>query len=83
MFCSSAATNLELLQASLSAGDTAQAHRHAHTILGAAANIAASRIRAYAAHLDEAAKRGDLSSAQKLLPAVEQEFERFKQEISD
>lgn len=80
MFCRSVTTSLERLQESLAAGDADQVHRHAHAILGAAANITAGRIRASAIRLDDAARAGDLSGATELLADVGNEFARFRKE---
>jgi len=80
IFCRNVAENLERLREALAAGDAQQVHRQAHTIKGAAANIAAARIRASATILDEAAIAGDLSGAPELLSALEAEFACFRKE---
>lgn len=80
MFCRNVTTSLENLHEALAAGDADQVHRQAHSIKGAAANIAAARIYASATILDEIAIAGDLSRAPELLSVLEAEFASFRKE---
>jgi signal transduction histidine kinase/ActR/RegA family two-component response regulator/HPt (histidine-containing phosphotransfer) domain-containing protein len=81
MFLGSATAGIAGIRKALEAGDAEELHRQAHTIKGAAANIAASRIRACATRLDEMAKSGEISGAQALLDELEAEFDLFRNEV--
>lgn len=80
IFCRNVTVSLENLLEALAAGDADQVHRQAHSIKGAAGNIAAARIFASAAILDEVAIAGDLSRAPELLSDLEAEFASFRKE---
>ena len=81
MFVGSVTAGIEGIHKALEAGDADELHRQAHTIKGAAANIAAGRIRACATRLDEMAKSGEISGAPALLDELKAEFGQFRSEV--
>jgi PAS domain S-box-containing protein len=61
---------LEKLRLSLAGSDTKAATVHAHTIKGAAANLAGEWVRQTAAAMEKAGQAGDLAAMQALLPEL-------------
>jgi len=61
--------------------DSEQVHVKAHAIKGAAANIAAQRMRETAAAIDAKAKAGDLDGVAEMVTRLEDEFEEFVSEL--
>ncbi len=77
-FVGSVPAQLISLRRHLEQGDAAGARRQAHTLKGAAANVAAVGLFATASEAERAATAGQLEDAAALLPRVEGEFERFQ-----
>jgi signal transduction histidine kinase/CheY-like chemotaxis protein/HPt (histidine-containing phosphotransfer) domain-containing protein len=65
------------LELSLTEGDGATAERQAHTIKGAAANIAAPALRGVALDIEKIAESGDVAEAMREVPRLSVEFERL------
>jgi PAS domain S-box-containing protein len=68
---------IELLGEFLDREDAHAAHRQAHSIKGAAANVGGERLRQCALQLEKAAQREDLQTVRDGLPALKEEFERL------
>ncbi|MEI7816831.1 MAG: ATP-binding protein [Desulfuromonadales bacterium] len=77
LFVSSVAETMSTLSSGIAKGDTAEIHRQAHTIKGAAANIGAHRIRSCAAHLDDMAKSGSMAGIIQQIELLKSEYELF------
>ena len=58
------------LEAGLERNDLALAKRAAHTLVGASANMGATRLEAVAAAMEQAAVSGDMLALRQLLPAA-------------
>ncbi|MFI5378340.1 MAG: response regulator [Tepidisphaerales bacterium] len=71
------------LKGYLAAGDISSVHRQAHTIKGASANVSGEALRAVAVAMEDAAKAGDLSDAERHLEELETEFDRLKQAMTE
>jgi PAS domain S-box-containing protein len=69
---------LEKLARAVTASDVPAVQHEAHAIKGASAELAAEVMRATAAELEQAARRGDLAPAPSLLHQLELEFERVR-----
>ena len=72
---------IEALKAAVEAADSKAAERKAHSIKGAAANMATEGLRAVAADIETSGKAGDVDTARSLLPQLEDAFERVKKEM--
>jgi len=72
---------IEALQAYLDAGDAAGAHRQAHTIKGAAANVGGEALHAVAFEMEQACKAGDLDTVMKNMEELAAGFDRLRDEI--
>ncbi|MBC7963244.1 MAG: response regulator, partial [Steroidobacteraceae bacterium] len=83
MFTTSVAETLLRLKSAVDCSNADEIHRQAHTIKGAAANIAAPRIRDQATLLDEMAKAGELDGILRQMELLEAEFEHFRNDIKD
>jgi len=70
-FTSDAPKRLAALKAALVAGERVIAEREAHSLKGAAANIAAEHLRQAAAKMEEDCRHGRLEEARKNTPALE------------
>jgi HPt (histidine-containing phosphotransfer) domain-containing protein len=82
MFTKNVAAYLELLKSGIEHNDGDQIRIQAHTIKGAAANIAAHRIRETAADMETCAREGKLDDASALLPKLTSELEAFNHEVA-
>ncbi len=71
-----------LLRESIDAGNAPDIKRHAHTIKGASANMAAELLRAVAYEIEKAGSENDVSQAKVRLNALELEFEKLKKVIT-
>ncbi len=69
---------LSSLREYLTQGDATGAHRQAHSVKGAAANLSAGSLRAVAWEAEQAAKAGELRNLAQLLDTMEAEFARVK-----
>ena len=72
---------LEQLRTAATAGLMPVAQKHAHTLKGSAANLAAEPLRAAALAAENAARTGDPQGLAQLVGAVEAEFARCMSEI--
>ena len=72
---------LNQLRSAASAGTLPVAQKHAHTLKGSAANLAAEPLRAAALAAENAARNGDSSGLANLVETVEAEFGRCLSEI--
>jgi two-component system, sensor histidine kinase and response regulator len=72
---------MALLLSAVEAGDTAQVRIQAHTIKGAAANIAARRVRETAYTIETHAREGSISEAVELLQQLKAEVDAFKHAV--
>ncbi|MGY8903461.1 MAG: PAS domain S-box protein [Burkholderiales bacterium] len=66
----------DLLQA-LGAPDKDAVYRHAHTLLGSSATVAATEMAALLSSINQQAKQGNLAQIQQVMPQLGQAFERF------
>ena len=69
---------IDSLRKSLAGKDASGIERHAHTIKGAAANVAAGGIRELAFEMEQAGGRGELRRVTELFPRLEEELEQIK-----
>jgi len=69
---------IETLKSAIEAGDVETAHRQAHSIKGAAANVAAEALREVAFEMEKAGKAGDMDRMAAIMPEIERKFERVK-----
>ena len=72
---------MTLLMSAVEAGDSEQVRIQAHTIKGAAANIAARRVRETAFAIETHAREGSVSEAVVLLQQLRAEVDAFKQAV--
>jgi len=72
---------LDQLRVAAAAGVLPAAQKHAHTLKGSAANLAAEPLRAAALAAENAARTGDSSGLTHLVEAVDAEFSRCLAEI--
>ncbi len=75
-FVARAPDDLERLQRAITAGDTEETTRLAHGLKGAAAYVAAEKVRKLAAKLETMGRNGDLGEAESLLTDLKQELAR-------
>ena len=80
-FLSDIPRQIEKLKGALAAGDHRAAERQAHSIKGAAANVAAEALRAVASAMEEAGKAGNMATVQAMVPQIESEFGRLREMI--
>jgi CheY-like chemotaxis protein/HPt (histidine-containing phosphotransfer) domain-containing protein len=73
---------IETLQGCLEAGNVLGAERQAHTIKGAAANVAGEALRTLAFEIEQAAHGGDLDTAKASMPELEKAFDRLQQAMT-
>lgn len=76
-------TQIAKLQAALGAGDVESAHRLAHTIKGASANIGAESILEVAAAIESAARNADLPRAAQLMPRLSPELHALQTAVEN
>jgi len=74
-------SQLSNIRARLDAADASGVRLQAHALKGAAATVAAERLRAAALELEGAGATGQLDHCAELLRRVTEEFERFKAEV--
>ena len=80
MFIKNVTGYMDLLQSAIFNSDLEQARIQAHTIKGAAANIAANQMHRTAAIMEERAKSGSMDEVAALLSQLQNEFSGFIQE---
>ncbi len=73
---------IETLRRCLETGDIAGTASQAHTIKGASANISGELLRTVAFDMEKAAKANDLEQVMAVLPELENQFSRLKEELS-
>jgi PAS domain S-box-containing protein len=73
---------IDALKAHIAGGDLEGAHREAHSIKGAAANVCAEALRAVAFELEKAGRAGDKSTLIAAIPRLEEEFIQLKHIIN-
>jgi HPt (histidine-containing phosphotransfer) domain-containing protein len=71
-------TQLSALSKRLDEDDAAGARLQAHTLKGSSATVAAERLNAVAAAMEQAVIDGQLGRCAELLPRAAEEFERFR-----
>ncbi|MBC7983499.1 MAG: response regulator [Candidatus Obscuribacterales bacterium] len=81
-FAESGEQSLQQIKEALAANDLTAAQRAAHSLKGASGSIGANVVRAVAADLEIAAKRGDASTAALLFDALRSEISRANQFLS-
>ncbi|MBF0211815.1 MAG: response regulator [Desulfamplus sp.] len=74
-------TQIEALKSYLKAADANAVLRQSHSIKGAAANLGGERLRNKSFEIEKEARDGNLESANALMPELEIEFARLKQDI--
>jgi HPt (histidine-containing phosphotransfer) domain-containing protein len=67
---------LAALARAIGVADGETAHREAHSVRGAAANVGAEQVREAAGRLEQSAGAGDLDAAARLFPALQVCFEQ-------
>jgi HPt (histidine-containing phosphotransfer) domain-containing protein len=72
---------IEAMDVALAAADATKAHRHAHSIKGAAANVGCEALRAAAAEAEECCRLGALPAAGSLLPGLRKHFKEARYAI--
>lgn len=83
LFVKNTAVYLEALRQAVEAGSDEQLRMQAHTIKGAAANIAAHRILETASALEIMGRDGEKDGVQALVDQLEAEFAEFKSYCTD
>ena len=68
---------IEALSSALLRGDKQVAEREAHSLKGAAANLAAECLRGHAGEAESACQSGDLSAAEKIVPVLSADFDEL------
>ena len=82
IFLEQTVADLDALKQAAEGGSAEDAHRGAHSIKGAAANMGAMAVSHAAREAEEAARNNDLARVQDaLITVIEQEFERFRQHV--
>lgn len=74
---------IEALKGYLENKETEKASRQAHTIKGSAANMFGQSLMLTAKNIEKICQSGDLSEAKGLLPELEEQFQKLKQEMED
>jgi PAS domain S-box-containing protein len=69
------------LQQALNAGDALTVQRNAHSIKGAASNVGGEQLQSVAGDMEDAARTGNLDSAARLLPILQQKLESLQAAI--
>jgi signal transduction histidine kinase/CheY-like chemotaxis protein/HPt (histidine-containing phosphotransfer) domain-containing protein len=82
MFSKNVAGYMELLMSAAMRSDGDQIRIQAHTIKGAAGNIAARRVWHTASVMEAHAREGRLDEASGLVPQLKADFEEFQREVS-
>ncbi len=73
---------IETLKDAIEVGDVETAHRQAHSIKGAAANVAADALREVAFGMERSGKAGDLEAVKAKVPEMEAQFDRVKKAMT-
>lgn len=73
----------EALCAAMEEGVQQEAFRAAHTIKGMCQNLSFTRLERSSSELTEALRGGDMAAAEKLLPNLQQDYERTVNAIRD
>ena len=74
---------IQILKDCLECSDAEGAHRQAHTIKGAAANISGEALRRVAFEMEKYGKNGDLSAIQIHMIELEQQFEYLSKALKE
>ena len=82
-FAGDAPKRLKALSAALESGDAPTAEREAHSLKGAASNIAAETVRTRASEAERACNCGDLAKAKELLPLLTQDVTELLEQLAD
>ena len=82
MFSKNIISYMTLLQTGIEQNDGEQIRIQAHTIKGAAANIAAHRIRETASAMETYAREGKISAAAELMVKLTRELDEFNHEVA-
>ncbi|MBF0500485.1 MAG: CHASE domain-containing protein [Candidatus Riflebacteria bacterium] len=77
-FVDDAAKEIALVEKFFKEGDVSNLWRHAHTIKGSSANVAANGLRDIALILEKAGKENNLSRIEETMPELEKQFEILK-----
>lgn len=77
LFVQDAPTQFANLTSAIEARETELVTRHAHTLKGQAANIAAARMKGVSYEMETAAREGDLDRATTLLPRMREVFDEL------
>jgi CheY-like chemotaxis protein/HPt (histidine-containing phosphotransfer) domain-containing protein len=80
-FMADAPRRIDALTNALLSGDSLVAEREAHSLRGAAANLAAERFRTHAYEAERACKSGDLPMAEKIVPMLAADFNELIKEL--
>jgi len=83
LFSDSAVHTVTEIQQSLAAGDLAQVRRHAHSLKGSAANVAARPLQAIATDLERVSRAGSEAAALSKVPELEVELHRCLDSIEE
>ena len=83
MFLNDALIQIDRIQEHLKGEDLAGVRLRAHSLSGAAVNICANALQKAASEVEAAAKDRDLDRSRKLVPILQQEFERFKASVGE
>ena len=82
MFSKNVTGYMELLRSAIESGNCEQIRIQAHTIKGAAANIAAGQLSETASAMEVSAREGSLSGATELFPQLVDRLDVFRHEVS-
>ena len=81
LFLDEVPKKIRALQATIDAGDGAEAARLAHSLRGSAGNIGASSMMDACRRIEDLARAGDLAAVTQLLPGLTSEYHRVELEI--
>jgi signal transduction histidine kinase/CheY-like chemotaxis protein/HPt (histidine-containing phosphotransfer) domain-containing protein len=77
-FLENVTAQIETIRRAISGGDAEVVRREAHAIKGGAANLAADKLSAIAAELEQIGKTANLAAGMQVLDKLEKEFNRLK-----
>jgi HPt (histidine-containing phosphotransfer) domain-containing protein len=81
IFLEDAPLQVQKLKQALQEGDPAWVERRAHSLKGAAMNMAGKALQTVASEMEVAGKEGNLQRAGALIEKLDQEFERLKKSL--
>lgn len=72
---------IDALRAALSDGDAEQTRQQAHSFKGSSGNLGALRVTGLCLEIEQSARRNDLTAADTLMEALENEFQKARDSL--